>query len=147
MPSDNPLATGSADRITNKRSIDTTILVSDGETIVLGGLIQDDVQESVSKVPLLGDIPLLGVLFRSTQITKTKRNLLVFLRPKIIRDGNRLKAIANAKYQGIYQVEARNGGLSSHSSRDKDSDKAGAQPSGRVEQLFDGGTRFDNGTD
>lgn len=147
VPSDNPLATGSADRITNKRSIDTTILVSDGETIVLGGLIQDDVQESVSKVPLLGDIPLLGVLFRSTQITKTKRNLLVFLRPKIIRDGNRLKAIANAKYQGIYQVEARNGGLSNHSSRDKDSDKAGAQPSGRVEQLFDGGTRFDNETD
>lgn len=133
VPSDNPLATGSADRITNKRSIDTTILVSDGETIVLGGLIQDDVQESVSKVPLLGDIPLIGALFRSTQITKTKRNLLVFLRPKIIRDSNRLKAVADAKYQGIYRVEARDGDLS-----DKNQDGA-FQPRGSVEQLFEGG--------
>lgn len=134
VPSDNPLATGSADRITNKRSIDTTILVSDGETIVLGGLIQDDVQESVSKVPLLGDIPLIGVLFRSTQITKTKRNLLVFLRPKIIRDSNRLKAVADAKYQGIYRVEARDGDLS-----DKASDGSSGEPQGSVEQLFEGG--------
>ena len=133
VPSDNPLATGSADRITNKRSIDTTILVSDGETIVLGGLIQDDVQESVSKVPLLGDIPLIGALFRSTQITKTKRNLLVFLRPKIIRDSNRLKAVADAKYQGIYRVEVRDGDLSDRNTEDT------LPPRGSVEQLFEGG--------
>ncbi|OOV87635.1 type II secretion system secretin GspD [Oceanospirillum linum] len=134
VASDNPLATGSADRITNKRSIDTTILVSDGETIVLGGLIQDDIQESVSKVPLLGDIPLIGALFRSTQITKTKRNLLVFLRPKIIRDSNRLKAIADAKYQGIYRVGAYNGEL-----QDRHGGDAGQSAQGSVEQLFEGG--------
>lgn len=129
VPSDNPLASGAADRITNKRSINTTILVGDGETIVLGGLIQDDVQESVSKVPLLGDIPILGALFRSKQLTKTKRNLLVFLRPKILRDGHRLQAVTNDKYQGIYRIEGRDGGLEV---------KADDSEKGDINQLFDG---------
>ena len=61
-----PLGDMSTDLITNKRQIETTVLVEDGDTIVLGGLIDDDVQESVKKVPLLGDIPLLGRIFQSS---------------------------------------------------------------------------------
>jgi general secretion pathway protein D len=76
----------SADLITNKRSIKTTILADDGQTIVLGGLIQDDNSQSVNEVPLLSKIPLLGHLFRAKSHSQTKRNLLVFLQPIILRD-------------------------------------------------------------
>jgi general secretion pathway protein D len=75
------------DLVTNKRSIKSTILADDGQVIVLGGLIQDDVTQSISKVPLLGDIPLIGGLFRSTRDSHVKRNLMVFLRPTVVRDG------------------------------------------------------------
>ena len=112
VPSDNPLAAGSADRITNKRSVDTTILIEDGETIVLGGLIQDDETTSESKVPLLGDIPVLGHLFRSEQKTKIKRNLMIFLRPKILTSKKQIALITDDKYQGIYRVEASKGDIS-----------------------------------
>lgn len=71
-------AAGASDLITNKRSIKSTVLAEDGQIVVLGGLIQDDVTQSVSKVPLLGDIPWLGGLFRSTKDVHTKRNLMVF---------------------------------------------------------------------
>src|SRR5690606_24666899 len=80
------LNAGAVDLITNKRSIKSTILADDGQVVVLGGLIQDDITQSVSKVPLLGDIPWLGRLFRSTTDTHVKRNLMVFLRPSVIRD-------------------------------------------------------------
>lgn len=92
-----------ADIITNTRSIDTTILASDGETIVLGGLIQDDANDSESKVPLLGDIPGLGFLFSSNRENKVKRNLLVFLRPTIVRDSGVLDSITQQKYQHIWR--------------------------------------------
>ena len=88
----------SADLITNKRSIKTTILADDGQTIVLGGLIQDDSKLSVSEVPLLGKIPVLGYLFRSKSDNKTKRNLLVFLQPRILRDSESATAISSQKY-------------------------------------------------
>ena len=126
--SDNSL--DSADLITNKRSIDTTILVQDGDTIVLGGLIQDDEVESVQKVPLLGDIPLLGALFRSESTNKVKRNLLVFLRPKIINDIAGLKQLTQSKYQGIYSLEGKNGDVSV--STDKGKGK------GNIDTLFNG---------
>ena len=71
----------------NKREIKTTVMADDGATVILGGLIDEDVQESVQKVPLLGDIPIIGHLFKSTSNTKRKRNLMVFLRPTIVRDG------------------------------------------------------------
>ncbi|MDQ8037119.1 MAG: type II secretion system secretin GspD, partial [Pedobacter sp.] len=77
----------SADLITSKRSIKTTVLADDGQTIVLGGLIKDDNTKTVSKVPLLGDIPVIGYLFRATSDKKTKQNLLVFLQPTLLRDG------------------------------------------------------------
>lgn len=89
------------DLITNKRSIKSTILAENGQVIVLGGLIQDDVTQADSKVPLLGDIPLLGRLFRSTKETRIKRNLMVFLRPTVIRDGAGLAALSGKKYSDI----------------------------------------------
>ncbi|HBN8202870.1 TPA: type II secretion system secretin GspD [Pseudomonas aeruginosa] len=80
------LAAKAVDLVTNKRSIKSTVLADDGQVIVLGGLIQDDLQRSDSRVPLLGDIPGVGRLFRSSRETRVKRNLMVFLRPSIVRD-------------------------------------------------------------
>ncbi len=91
----------SVDISINKRQIKTTVIVDDGGTIVLGGLIDEDVQESVSKVPLLGDIPILGHLFKSTSTSKRKRNLMVFLKPTIVRDGVRMNEISHRKYNYI----------------------------------------------
>ncbi|MFQ3234572.1 MAG: general secretion pathway protein D [Paraglaciecola sp.] len=91
----------SVDILINKREIKTTVIVDDGGTIVLGGLIDEDVQESVSKVPLLGDIPFLGNLFKTTVTSKTKRNLMVFIRPTIVRDGITMNDISKRKYNYI----------------------------------------------
>jgi general secretion pathway protein D len=91
----------SVDVLLNKREIKTTVIVDDGGTIVLGGLIDEDVQESVSKVPFLGDIPFLGHLFKSTSTSKRKRNLMVFIRPTIVRDGVTMNKISHRKYNYI----------------------------------------------
>ncbi|HLT04462.1 MAG TPA: type II secretion system secretin GspD [Pseudomonas sp.] len=96
------LAARAVDLITNKRAIKSTILAEDGQVVVLGGLIQDDVTRSESKVPLLGDIPLLGRLFRSTKDTHIKRNLMVFLRPSVVRDAAGLAALSGRKYSDIH---------------------------------------------
>ena len=80
------------------RQVKTSVMVNSGDTIVIGGLMDDDVQESVSKVPLLGDIPVLGHLFRSTSTQKTKRNLMVFIRPTILRDDKMLREVSAGKY-------------------------------------------------
>jgi len=93
--SPSPVAT---DLITNKRSIKTTVMVRDQQTIVLGGLIEDTFRDNVQKVPILGDIPLLGHLFKSTTTTKDKQNLMVFIRPVIIRDDATTDIVTNAKY-------------------------------------------------
>ena len=79
------LTSASGDFVTNKRQITTTVLANDGEIIVLGGLVQDDEQINVSKVPILGDIPVAGRLFQSKGTQRNKTNLMVFLRPTIIR--------------------------------------------------------------
>ena len=86
------------DIITNKRQITTTVLVNSGQTIVLGGLIDNDIQESTQKVPLLGDIPWLGNLFKSSATTKRKTNLMVFIRPVIITDTGDISSISSKKY-------------------------------------------------
>ena len=83
------------------RQVKTSVMVRSGDTVVIGGLIDDDVQESISKVPLLGDIPLLGQLFRSTSSKKTKRNLMVFIRPTIVRDDDMLAQVSASKYSLI----------------------------------------------
>lgn len=89
----------------NKRSIKTTVMADDGKTVVLGGLIDEDVQESIAKVPLLGDIPILGHLFKSTSTTKKKRNLLVFIRPTIVRDAALMNSISHKKYKFIRTLQ------------------------------------------
>ncbi|WP_300319383.1 type II secretion system secretin GspD [Idiomarina sp.] len=104
----------SVDVIINKREMKTTVMADDGETIVLGGLIDEDVQESVSKIPLLGDIPVLGRLFSSTSTSKQKRNLMVFIRPTIVRNGKRMREISSAKYNYMraLQLDKRSRGIS-----------------------------------
>jgi general secretion pathway protein D len=91
----------------NKREIKTTVIADSGAMIVLGGLIDEDVQESVQKVPLLGDIPFLGHLFKSTAVTKRKRNLMVFLRATIVRDGKLMNDISEQKYNYIRAEQIR----------------------------------------
>ena len=96
---------GISDVVTNKRTIDTTVLADNGQTIALGGLIEDDINKTVSKVPLLGDIPLVGQLFRNTQNNHTKRNLLVFLRPSVLRTPDDVAKATDRKYSGVWDVE------------------------------------------
>ena len=93
--------TGTADLITNKRSIETTVLVDNNQMIVLGGLNEDDLQESVSKVPLLGSIPVFGRLFRSSAESRVQRNLMVFLRPTILMDSADVTSLSGEKYNYI----------------------------------------------
>jgi general secretion pathway protein D len=92
---------GQADLITNKRSIKTVILAEDGETIVLGGLMKDDFTTSESKVPWLGDIPLIGALFRSQKESRIKRNLMVFLKPTIVLNKVDAKKVTNKQFNGL----------------------------------------------
>lgn len=89
------------DIITNKRAIETTALVDNNQIIVLGGLVDEDTQDSISKVPLLGSIPVLGRLFQSSSSTTVKKNLMVFLRPTIIIDSASANATSNEKYNYI----------------------------------------------
>ena len=97
-----------SDLITNKRSITTTVLAKDQQTIVMGGLIEDEFTDDVQKVPLLGDIPLLGNLFKSTSTRKDKQNLMVFIHPVIVRDAATSTYATNAKYSFMKarQIEA-----------------------------------------
>lgn len=92
---------GQADLITNRRSIEATVQVDDGQVIVLGGLIQDDVVDTVNRVPFLGKIPVLGALFRSKSKTAVKRNLMVFLKPRIIRNAEDLAKFSKVKYDEV----------------------------------------------
>ncbi len=89
------------DIITNKRAIETTALVDNNQIIVLGGLVDEDTQDSISKVPFLGSVPILGKLFQSSSSTTVKKNLMVFLRPTIITDSNSANTTSNEKYNYI----------------------------------------------
>jgi general secretion pathway protein D len=89
---------GAVDLITNKRTISNSVLVEDGGIIVLGGLISDEVNEGEARVPILGSIPLLGELFKTRNGSKAKRNLMIFIRPTILRDGAQVAIETNAKY-------------------------------------------------
>ncbi len=91
-------AQGASDLITNQRTIDTTVIVEDGGILVLGGLIEDTLRESTQRVPILGSIPLLGALFRNRSVDKVKTNLMVFIRPTILRDGTEATIATHAKY-------------------------------------------------
>lgn len=99
------LTSTAGDFVTNKRKIGTTVLANDGEIIVLGGLLQDDEQIDVSKVPILGDIPVAGKLFRSKGKQRTKTNLMVFLRPTIIRNAQDARTLTQDSLNRIRQDE------------------------------------------
>ncbi|RBP51362.1 secretin N-terminal domain-containing protein [Arenicella xantha] len=92
---------GSSDLITNRRSIEAVVQVDDGQVVVLGGLITENVVDTVNKVPFLGDIPILGVLFRSKEKKVEKRNLMVFLKPRIIRSPHELASYSKVKYDEV----------------------------------------------
>jgi len=93
-----------ADLITEKREIKTTVLADDEETIVLGGLINEDYRVTQSKIPFLGDIPLVGALFRSETTTRQKRNLIVFLRPTILREEGEADEVARTQFKRLWEV-------------------------------------------
>ncbi len=97
--------TDSADISTNKRSIKTTVLIEDGGIIVLGGLMSDTVTQSEDRVPGLGAIPLIGNLFKSRSGSRQKKNLLVFIRPKILRDAEATESTSESKYDEVRQGE------------------------------------------
>ncbi|MEE4300053.1 MAG: type II secretion system secretin GspD [Pseudomonadales bacterium] len=95
---------GFSDIVTSKRNIETTILADDGQTIVLGGLIEDNITEIDSRVPFFGSIPVAGRLFRNTTTDRQRRNLLVFLRPTVLRDEADVENITQRKYDGVWEV-------------------------------------------
>jgi general secretion pathway protein D len=93
------------DLITNKRSIETTVVVDDGNTVVLGGLIEDSLSDNTQAVPWLGRIPLLGWLFKSNEKRKTKTNLMVFLRPIIVRSADDSYGFTRNRYDHMRAAE------------------------------------------
>jgi general secretion pathway protein D len=95
---------GATDLITNQRIVETTVIVDDGQVLVLGGLLEDVLRESEQRVPVLGSIPFLGALFRARTTDKVKTNLLVFIRPKILRDAATISTETNAKYNIIKDI-------------------------------------------
>ena len=95
-----------ADIITQRRAVNTTVLADNGQTIVLGGLITDDRQQTRSQVPVLGDIPIVGELFKSRRENRTKRTLFIFLKPTIIRNSDDARNVTDAKYARLRGEEA-----------------------------------------
>jgi general secretion pathway protein D len=98
------LSVAASDLITNERKLQTKVLAVDGQVVVLGGLIEETLNEDMQKVPLLGDIPLLGNLFRSRKTEKVKTNLMIFIRPTILRDTATIATETNQKYNMMRDV-------------------------------------------
>jgi general secretion pathway protein D len=128
---------GSADIITNKRSLESTVLVDNGQIVVLGGLIQDDQQASIDKVPLLGDIPYLGALFKYESRNRKRTNLMVFLRPVVLKDDKAAASITADRYEYIRNLQGEmrtpaNGLLPAEPGRQLPPlDRSGTAPLGR----------------
>ena len=97
-------SSAASDVITNKREIKTKVMVEDNGLVILGGLISDELSTSNQRVPLLGDIPYLGRLFRSDATRNAKQNLMVFIRPRILRDGPSLAGLSEDKYRTLQQT-------------------------------------------
>ena len=100
--------TSNAGPSTDKRSIESTVVVDDGQILVLGGLIEDRYTDTSSKVPLLGDIPYVGALFRSESRSKKRTNLMVFLRPIVMRDGQSADRLSTDRYEQIRAFQQNN---------------------------------------
>lgn len=101
-------SSGAVDLITNERIIETTVIVEDGAILVLGGLLEDVLRESDQRVPVLGSIPILGNLFRSRTTNMVKTNLMVFIRPKILRNSGQSALETNQKYNYIRDLQEKN---------------------------------------
>ena len=93
--------------ITNKRAVASTVLVNDGQVVVIGGLMQDSVSDGTQKVPGLGDLPLLGGLFRYKTRSRTKTDLMIFLKPTVVRDSARANSLTEDRYKYIIGVQKR----------------------------------------
>lgn len=108
-----PVSSSFSELVTNKREIETTVSIQSGDIVVLGGLVQQDEITSVEKVPLLGDIPVLGRLFRSDSTRNNRTNLMIFLRPTIVRNASDAQALTSKKYDYIrgQQLQVNPGGL------------------------------------
>ena len=116
------------DLVTNKRTITTRVLVDDGGMIVLGGLIEDRLTESESRVPLLGKIPVIGALFRVRNTQKTKTNLMVFIRPRVLRTAEQAAIETNSKYNYLRDMQLnRNDGKVKHDAGRHAADAAAAR--------------------
>ncbi|GBF30646.1 type II secretion system protein D [bacterium MnTg04] len=102
-------AEGAVDLVTNKRTIKTSVIVEDGGIIVLGGLIEEALIETEQRVPILGKIPILGALFRSRKTELVKTNLMVFIRPTILRDGTQAALQSNARYNYMRDLQLDGG--------------------------------------
>jgi general secretion pathway protein D len=102
-----PTPAGSVDLVTNKRTITTNVLVDDGGIIVLGGLIRDELLDSEQRVPFLGAIPIIGELFKVRNTQKRKTNFMVFIRPKILRDGIQTAIETNTKYNTLRELQLK----------------------------------------
>lgn len=100
-----PSVAGAADITTKKRSIKTNVMVDDGQIVVLGGLIEETIDEDVQKVPLLGDIPLLGNLFKSRSADVKRQNLMVFIHPVILRNSEDAAYHTNSKYNHLRELQ------------------------------------------
>ncbi|MDJ0918199.1 MAG: type II secretion system secretin GspD [Woeseiaceae bacterium] len=98
-------AASAVDLITNERIVETTVIVDDGQILVLGGLLEDTLRESDQRVPILGNVPLLGNLFRARKTEKLKTNLMIFIRPKILRDSVTTAVETNQKYNLIREIQ------------------------------------------
>jgi len=98
---------GAVDLVTNKRTISTRVMVPDGTMLVLGGLISDDLSETTERVPGLGRIPLVGELFTYRSTSQVKRNLMVFIRPRILHDERLMRDVTAGKYTGIRDAQLR----------------------------------------
>jgi general secretion pathway protein D len=101
-----PVSSSNGELVVNKREIRTTVTVGDGEIIALGGLLDDAERRTLEKVPLLGDVPLLGELFKSRSKSHVKTNLMVFIRPTILRDGAGRAALTARRMEAVRGAQA-----------------------------------------
>lgn len=99
---------GLSDIATSKREVNTTVVAENGQTIVLGGLMRDDLNQTGQRVPVLSQIPLLGRLFRSSRTVKSKSHLLIFLRPTVISSADEIAEVSSSRLKGIWQLRLEN---------------------------------------
>ncbi|MGB5330189.1 MAG: type II secretion system protein GspD, partial [Gammaproteobacteria bacterium] len=99
---------GAVDIVTTKRAITTTVQLEDGELLVLGGLISDRLIDIKQKVPFLGDLPIIGALFRANSVEKGKQNLMIFLRATIIKDPRKARVLSSRKYNFLRNLQLEN---------------------------------------